>query len=110
MQLLFFVFVLFLPQNKNRINKAGELLVTSELSRSQQRNLSDCIQKISDIVAEAIEKPHEPSLEDIALRKTRYSTISSSNSCLPFVHAKVKCFLQIGKEKQGAPQSEEDQF
>ncbi|XP_075889888.1 large ribosomal subunit protein mL62 isoform X3 [Nelusetta ayraudi] len=57
--------------NKNRINKVGELLVTSELSRSQQRNLSNCIQKISDIIAEASEKPHEPSVEDLALRKTR---------------------------------------
>ena len=59
-------------QNKNRINKAGELLVTSELSRSQQRNLSDCIQKISAIIAEASEKPHEPTAEDIALRAARY--------------------------------------
>uniref|UniRef100_A0A8D0D9T4 Large ribosomal subunit protein mL62 n=2 Tax=Sander lucioperca TaxID=283035 RepID=A0A8D0D9T4_SANLU len=58
-------------KNKNRINKAGELLVTSELSRSQQRNLSDCIQKISAIIAEASEKPHEPTAEDVALRAAR---------------------------------------
>ncbi|XP_020495797.2 peptidyl-tRNA hydrolase ICT1, mitochondrial [Labrus bergylta] len=58
-------------KNKNRINKAGELLVTSELSRSQQRNLTDCIQKISAIIAEASEKPHEPTAEDIALRAAR---------------------------------------
>ncbi|KAF3854051.1 hypothetical protein F7725_014739 [Dissostichus mawsoni] len=57
--------------NKNRINKAGELLVTSELSRSQNRNLSDCIQKISAIIAEASEKPHEPTAEDVALRAAR---------------------------------------
>ncbi|XP_034564099.1 peptidyl-tRNA hydrolase ICT1, mitochondrial [Notolabrus celidotus] len=57
--------------NKNRINKAGELLVTSELSRSQQRNLADCVQKISAIVAEASEKPHEPTAEDLALRAAR---------------------------------------
>ncbi|XP_030611373.1 peptidyl-tRNA hydrolase ICT1, mitochondrial [Archocentrus centrarchus] len=60
-----------LEKNKNRITKAGELLVTSELSRSQQRNLSDCIQKISTIIAEASEKPHEPTAEDIALRAAR---------------------------------------
>uniref|UniRef100_A0A8C6SH35 Large ribosomal subunit protein mL62 n=1 Tax=Neogobius melanostomus TaxID=47308 RepID=A0A8C6SH35_9GOBI len=58
-------------KNKNRINKSGELLVTSELSRSQHRNLSDCIQKISDIIAEASEKPYEPTAEDIALRAAR---------------------------------------
>ncbi|KAM4716257.1 large ribosomal subunit protein mL62 [Anableps anableps] len=58
-------------KNKNRINKAGELLVTSEASRSQQRNLSDCLQKISAIVAEASERPREPSAEDAALRAAR---------------------------------------
>lgn len=61
-----------MAQNKNRINKAGELLVTSELSRSQHRNLSDCIQKISTIIAEASEKPYEPTAEDVALRASRY--------------------------------------
>lgn len=64
----------FLVQNKNRINKAGELLVTSEVSRSQQRNLSDCIQKISAIIAEASQKPHEPTAEDIAVREARYDS------------------------------------
>lgn len=78
MQIIFFNFLIFTPhfdvavQNKTRITKAGELLVTSELSRSQQRNLSDCIQKISAIIAEASEKPHEPTAEDIALRAARY--------------------------------------
>ncbi|KAL4648060.1 peptidyl-tRNA hydrolase ICT1, mitochondrial [Arapaima gigas] len=60
-----------LLQNENRINKAGELLVTSEVSRSQQRNLSDCLQKIADIVAEASQRPREPTPEDVALRKRR---------------------------------------
>lgn len=100
-----------MAQNKNRINKAGELLVTSELSRSQQRNLSDCIQKISEIIAEASEKPHEPTAEDIALRKARYKP--SSRALLVLVHADykcvsrcvldVKCAMQVGKEGQGAP-------
>ncbi|XP_043959055.1 peptidyl-tRNA hydrolase ICT1, mitochondrial [Gambusia affinis] len=58
-------------KNKNRINKAGELLVTSEVSRSQQRNLLDCLQKISAIVAEASERRREPSDEDVALRAAR---------------------------------------
>ncbi|KAJ8283861.1 hypothetical protein COCON_G00027110 [Conger conger] len=60
-----------LQSNKTRINKAGELFVTSEVSRSQQRNLEDCLQKISDIIAEANKKPHEPTAEDVALRHAR---------------------------------------
>ncbi|KAM9837404.1 large ribosomal subunit protein mL62 [Aulostomus maculatus] len=58
-------------KNRNRITKAGELLVTSERSRSQQRNLNDCVEKISAIIAEASVKPHEPTPEEIALREAR---------------------------------------
>uniref|UniRef100_A0A3Q2TJY2 Large ribosomal subunit protein mL62 n=1 Tax=Fundulus heteroclitus TaxID=8078 RepID=A0A3Q2TJY2_FUNHE len=58
-------------KNKSRINKAGELLVTSEVSRSQQRNLSHCLQKISAIIGEASQRPREPSAADIALRAAR---------------------------------------
>ncbi|KAJ8264142.1 hypothetical protein GJAV_G00145700 [Gymnothorax javanicus] len=60
-----------LKSNKSRINKAGELLVTSEVSRSQQRNFEDCLKKISDIIKEANQKPHEPTAEDNALRHAR---------------------------------------
>uniref|UniRef100_A0A3P9KLV4 Large ribosomal subunit protein mL62 n=1 Tax=Oryzias latipes TaxID=8090 RepID=A0A3P9KLV4_ORYLA len=60
-----------IEKNRSRMNKAGELLVTSEVSRSQHRNLSDCLQKISTILAEASEKPHEPTAEDVALRAAR---------------------------------------
>ncbi|XP_051959326.1 peptidyl-tRNA hydrolase ICT1, mitochondrial [Xyrauchen texanus] len=60
-----------LLKNKTRVNKAGELIVTSEISRSQLRNLEDCIQKISEMITEASQRPPEPSAEDIALRAHR---------------------------------------
>lgn len=104
-----------LAQNKNRINKAGELLVTSELSRSQHRNLSDCIQKISAIIAEASEKPHETTAEDVALRASRYYLAEDH---IVFVHTLIenvfhwslKCTVQVRREEQGATQTEEDPF
>ncbi|XP_035522217.1 peptidyl-tRNA hydrolase ICT1, mitochondrial [Morone saxatilis] len=77
-------------KNKNRINKAGELLVTSELSRSQQRNLSDCIQKISAIIAEASEKPHEPTAEDVALREQRLEKRNKERLNQKKIHAAIK--------------------
>ncbi|GAA6226012.1 peptidyl-tRNA hydrolase ICT1, mitochondrial [Lates japonicus] len=77
-------------QNKNRINKAGELLVTSELSRSQQRNLSDCIQKISAIIAEASKKPHEPTAEDIALREARLEKMNKERLKQRKIHSATK--------------------
>ncbi|XP_043085974.1 peptidyl-tRNA hydrolase ICT1, mitochondrial isoform X2 [Puntigrus tetrazona] len=57
-----------LLKNKTRVNKAGELIVTSEISRSQHRNLEDCLQKISEMITEASQQKPEPSEEDIALR------------------------------------------
>uniref|UniRef100_A0A3Q3WC39 Large ribosomal subunit protein mL62 n=1 Tax=Mola mola TaxID=94237 RepID=A0A3Q3WC39_MOLML len=77
-------------KNKNRINKAGELLVTSELSRSQQGNLSDCIQKISAIIAEASEKPHEPTAEDIALRAARLERRNRERLNQKKIHSVIK--------------------
>ncbi|XP_022065941.1 peptidyl-tRNA hydrolase ICT1, mitochondrial [Acanthochromis polyacanthus] len=77
-------------KNKNRINKAGELLVTSELSRSQQRNLSDCITKISAIIAEASEKPYEPTAEDIALRAARLEKRNKERLKQKKIHSATK--------------------
>ncbi|XP_026171719.1 large ribosomal subunit protein mL62 [Mastacembelus armatus] len=79
-----------LEMNKNRINKAGELLVTSELSRSQQRNLSDCILKISAIIAEASEKPYEPTAEDIALRESRLEKTKKERLKQKKIHSAIK--------------------
>nr|XP_020481028.1 peptidyl-tRNA hydrolase ICT1, mitochondrial isoform X2 [Monopterus albus] len=79
-----------LEKNKNRINKAGELLVTSEVSRNQQRNLSDCILKISTIVAEASKKPHEPTEEDIALRTARLKKMNKERLRQKKIQSAVK--------------------
>ncbi|XP_034717291.1 peptidyl-tRNA hydrolase ICT1, mitochondrial [Etheostoma cragini] len=82
-------------KNKKRINKAGELLVTSELSRSQQRNLSDCIQKISAIIAEASEKPHEPTAEDVALRAARLEKGNKERLKQKKIHSATKKSRQV---------------
>ncbi|KAM4623632.1 large ribosomal subunit protein mL62 [Polymixia lowei] len=79
-----------LEKNKNRINKAGELLVTSELSRNQQRNVGDCIQKISDIIAEASEKPYEPTAEDVALRTARLEKRNKERLKQKKIHSAMK--------------------
>ena len=60
-----------LLQYKTRMNKAGELVVTSEVSRSQHRNLDECLQKIRHMISEASYTPPEPSEEDLALRAQR---------------------------------------
>ncbi|XP_011224048.1 peptidyl-tRNA hydrolase ICT1, mitochondrial isoform X2 [Ailuropoda melanoleuca] len=57
--------------HKNKINRSGELILTSECSRYQFRNLADCLQKIRDMIAEASQTPKEPSKEDAALHRIR---------------------------------------
>ncbi|XP_077107856.1 large ribosomal subunit protein mL62 isoform X2 [Ranitomeya variabilis] len=58
-------------QNKNRINRNGELIVTSEVSRYQMRNLADCLDKIRSMISEAKQKPKPVSKEDVELRQMR---------------------------------------
>ncbi|XP_071329312.1 large ribosomal subunit protein mL62 [Trachinotus anak] len=77
-------------KNTNRINKAGELLVTSELSRSQHRNLSDCLQKISAIIAEASRKPDEPTAEDVAVRAARLQKSNKERLKQKKIHSSIK--------------------
>nr|XP_013002493.1 peptidyl-tRNA hydrolase ICT1, mitochondrial isoform X2 [Cavia porcellus] len=57
--------------HKNKINKSGELIITSESSRYQFRNLADCLQKIRDMIAEASQPAKEPSKEDAQLKRLR---------------------------------------
>lgn len=52
-------------QEKNRINKNGELIVTSESFRSQSRNLQDAINKIQQLISTASYVPEGPSQETI---------------------------------------------
>ncbi|XP_031209440.1 peptidyl-tRNA hydrolase ICT1, mitochondrial isoform X2 [Mastomys coucha] len=57
--------------HKKKINKAGELVLTSESSRYQFRNLAECLQKIRDIIATASQVPEQPSKEDAQLQRLR---------------------------------------
>ncbi|XP_068118104.1 large ribosomal subunit protein mL62 [Hyperolius riggenbachi] len=57
--------------NKNRINRNGELIVASQVSRYQMQNLADCLDKISNIISEASQMPKPIEKEDLELRKTR---------------------------------------
>ncbi|KAM3860082.1 large ribosomal subunit protein mL62 [Diretmus argenteus] len=79
-----------LEKNKNRVNKAGELLVSSELSRNQQRNLGDCIHKISTIIAEATEKPYEPTAGDVSLRAARLEKRNKEQEKQKKIHSVIK--------------------
>lgn len=52
-------------QESNRINKKGEIIITSETTRSQAKNIEDCIDKLYEIIAKAAEIPKGPSEETL---------------------------------------------
>eukprot|EP00656_Telonema_subtile_P032104 TRINITY_DN35188_c0_g1_i1.p2 TRINITY_DN35188_c0_g1~~TRINITY_DN35188_c0_g1_i1.p2 ORF type:complete len:167 (+),score=39.04 TRINITY_DN35188_c0_g1_i1:139-639(+) len=49
-------------QNENRVNNAGELVVTSDETRSQSRNLKLCIARLQEMVDLACVEPRERKL------------------------------------------------
>lgn len=61
----------FISQQKHKINKLGELIITSEVSRYQMRNLADCLQKIRTMIAESNVKPHVVSEETAEMIRKR---------------------------------------
>ncbi|EGF78657.1 hypothetical protein BATDEDRAFT_13116 [Batrachochytrium dendrobatidis JAM81] len=50
-----------LEQNQGRMNKKGELVVTSDRFRTQHMNYNDCIDKIYDLIAAASQVSDGPS-------------------------------------------------
>ncbi|CAK9833299.1 Peptidyl-tRNA hydrolase ICT1, mitochondrial [Anthophora retusa] len=48
-----------LEQNESKITKGGYLTIKSELTRSQQLNLADALEKLRTIIREAAEPPAE---------------------------------------------------
>ncbi|XP_073537300.1 large ribosomal subunit protein mL62 [Phyllobates terribilis] len=77
-------------QNKNRINRNGELIVTSEVSRHQMRNLADCLDKIQCMISEANQKPKPVSKEDVELRQKRLENANRERLRQKKIHSSVK--------------------
>ncbi|XP_066473243.1 large ribosomal subunit protein mL62 [Tiliqua scincoides] len=76
--------------HKNKISKSGELIVTSEVSRYQMRNLADCLQKIRDMIAEATEKPKIVSREDVQAIRNRVEKMNRERLRQKRIHSSLK--------------------
>ncbi|RIA92098.1 hypothetical protein C1645_691979 [Glomus cerebriforme] len=59
-------------QEANRFNKKGELMITSDKSRSQVKNIEYCIDKLHEIILKAAEIPKAPSEETLKRIKQLY--------------------------------------
>ncbi|XP_077979711.1 large ribosomal subunit protein mL62-like [Glandiceps talaboti] len=60
-----------LEKFKTKINAKGELIITSDTTRAQIKNLSECLQKLRDMISEADRKPTPISAEDKAAFRMR---------------------------------------
>ncbi|XP_054134802.1 peptidyl-tRNA hydrolase ICT1, mitochondrial isoform X1 [Melozone crissalis] len=79
-----------IPQHRNKINRAGELIVTSEESRYQMRNLAICLEKIRAMVTEAIEKPRVVSKETAQKLIERVEKMNRERLRQKKIHSTIK--------------------
>ncbi|XP_017653207.1 peptidyl-tRNA hydrolase ICT1, mitochondrial isoform X2 [Nannospalax galili] len=82
-------------KHKNKINKSGELVLTSESSRYQLRNLAECLQKIRDMIAEASQVPKEPSKEDAQLRRIRIENMNRERLRQKRINSTIKTSRRV---------------
>nr|XP_048308004.1 peptidyl-tRNA hydrolase ICT1, mitochondrial isoform X2 [Myodes glareolus] len=82
-------------KHKNKINKAGELVLTSEISRYQFRNLAECLQKIRDMIAEASQMPKEPSKEDAQLQRLRIENMNRERLRQKRINSSIKTSRRV---------------
>ncbi|XP_078081403.1 large ribosomal subunit protein mL62 [Mustelus asterias] len=83
-------------KHQNRINRAGQLIVTSDSSRYQMRNLANCLQKIRDIVAAASQKPKQPSKEEAENRRMRVESMQRERLRQKRIQSAIKRDRQVG--------------
>ncbi|XP_038013362.1 peptidyl-tRNA hydrolase ICT1, mitochondrial [Motacilla alba alba] len=76
--------------HRNKINRAGELIVTSEESRYQMRNLAICLEKIRTMVTEATEKPKVVSKETTQKLIERVEKMNRERLRQKKIHSTVK--------------------
>ncbi|NXQ32982.1 ICT1 hydrolase, partial [Alaudala cheleensis] len=76
--------------HRNKINQAGELIVTSQESRYQMRNLAICLEKIRTMVTEAIEKPKVVSKETTQKLLERVEKMNRERLRQKKIHSTIK--------------------
>ncbi|KAM9596211.1 large ribosomal subunit protein mL62 isoform 1-T1 [Trichechus inunguis] len=81
--------------HKNKINRAGELILTSECSRYQFRNLAACLQKIRDMITEASQTPKVPSKEDAVLRRIRTENMNRERLRQKRINSAIKTSRRV---------------
>ncbi|XP_063816734.1 large ribosomal subunit protein mL62 [Pseudophryne corroboree] len=77
-------------QYKNRITRSGELIVVSQVSRYQMRNLADCLDKIQNMISEASQKPKPETEDDLKVRQIRFEAMNHERLRQKKIHSSIK--------------------
>ncbi|XP_057274496.1 peptidyl-tRNA hydrolase ICT1, mitochondrial [Pezoporus wallicus] len=75
---------------RNRVNRAGELIVSSEESRYQMKNLAICLEKIRTMVTEATEQPKVVSKETTQKLIERVEKMNRERLRQKKIHSNIK--------------------
>ncbi|XP_066600311.1 large ribosomal subunit protein mL62 [Prorops nasuta] len=67
-------------QEKNRINKEGYLIIKSDITRSQQLNLADALEKLRAMIRKSLQPP--PELSEETLETIRNNKIKAARKRL----------------------------
>ncbi|KFQ20509.1 hypothetical protein N332_11331, partial [Mesitornis unicolor] len=76
--------------HRNKINREGELIVNSEQSRYQMRNLAICLEKIRTMVTEATVKPKVVSKETSQKLIERVEKMNRERLRQKRIHSNIK--------------------
>ncbi|KAM9222450.1 large ribosomal subunit protein mL62 [Leptosomus discolor] len=76
--------------HRNKINRAGELIVNSEESRYQMRNLAICLEKIRTMITEATETPKVVSKETTQKLIERVEKMNRERLRQKKIHSNIK--------------------
>ncbi|NXD85762.1 ICT1 hydrolase, partial [Halcyon senegalensis] len=76
--------------HRNKINRAGELIVSSEESRYQMRNLAICLEKIRTMVTDATEQPKVVSKEKTQQLIERVEKMNRERLRQKKIHSNIK--------------------
>lgn len=57
-------------KDKLKLTKAGELVITSDKTRSQANNVDDCYNKLVQTIKDAVEVPRDPDEATLARVET----------------------------------------
>ncbi|KAJ1911652.1 hypothetical protein IWQ60_010038 [Tieghemiomyces parasiticus] len=85
-------------QEPNRINKAGEFVLTSERHRTQNQNLEDCLHKLRDLLVRVAYIPPDPTQEKLQQIGNRIQAAKSQNRAYKTYRSNIKSSRRGGSD------------